>query len=149
MREILFRAKRKDNGEWIYGYPLIDTADCSLKAEGKCVCPHDGSYAKIFYWSDNFHEYEDEEIIPETRGEYTGLTDKNGVKIFEGDILRFINTDTGGEWLCTVEFHEGAFIGRNTKDKSCYCHFDFWNTSIVQWEVIGNIHDNLVLLEDG
>ncbi len=54
MREILFRAKRKDNGEWIYGYPLIDTADCSLKAEGKCVCPHDGSWAVLAYWADDY-----------------------------------------------------------------------------------------------
>ncbi len=127
-REILFRGKRTDNGEWVYGFFWKDIWG-------------DGEFCYILYDGENYP------IIPAARGEYTGLTDKNGVKIFEGDILRFINTDTRGEWLCTVEFHEGAFIGRNTKDKSYYCHFDFWNTSIVQWEVIGNIHDTPELLE--
>jgi len=149
MREILFRAKRKDNGEWIYGYPLIDTADCSLKAEGKCVCPHDGSYAEMFYWSDNYHEYDVEEVISETIGEFTGLTDKNYVKIFEGDILHFINTDTKNEWLCTVEFDEGAFIGRNLKNRSDYFHLDGWDPVAVQWEVVGNIYDNPEMLKGG
>ncbi len=147
MREILFRGKRTDNGEWIYGYPLIDTADCSLKAEGKCVCPHDGSWAELAYWADDYHEYETEEVIPETIGEYTGLTDKNGKKIFEGDILRFTIADKGTEWLCTVEFCKGEFIGRDIKDKASYGYFDYCST-FIQWGVVGNIHDNPELLKE-
>ncbi len=139
MREILFRGKRVDNGEWIYGSLLSFP-------KGRPFIVSEETLLRCKYCDNDIVSCA-EEIIPETRGEYTGLTDKNGVKIFEGDILRFINTDTRGEWLCTVEFHEGAFIGRNIKDKSNYCHFDFWNMSIVQWEVVDKLHDNPELLE--
>lgn len=91
MREILFKAKRLDNGKWAEGYPVYDRADCTLKRQGKCQCAHDGSLITFFGWIDNLHEYDEVEVDPSTVCEYTGITDKNGMKIFEGDIIHWAN----------------------------------------------------------
>ncbi len=149
MPEILFRGKRVDNGEWIYGYPLIDTADCQLKAEGKCVCPHDGSYAEIYHWLEGFHEYEGDEVIPETIGQYTGLTDKNGVKIFMGDILKtrvYVHCKAA-----VVMYSEGCFWVHNPNggNMPLFKYVDMESGKADDVKVIGNIHDNPELLEGG
>lgn len=110
MREILFRGKRVDNGEWVYGY----------------LC----------------------EVIPETVGQYTGLTDKNGKKIFEGDIVHCIsNTDCGN---CVVIFEEGEF--RLIPDRYYKTYTTGGGYHAIRCfikEVIGNIHDNPELLKGG
>lgn len=153
MREILFRGKRVENGEWIYGYPLVDTADCSLKAEGKCSCPHDGSWAEMFFWEDDFHEYELEEVDSSTIGQYTGLTDKNGKKIFEGDIVEAIDyiggiRFVGDKQTYVIKFIHGGFSAGHNRPLKDFVYGPIIDSHpLYEIEVIGNIHDNPELLE--
>lgn len=137
MREILFRGKSKsiNRGEWIYGSFVEDT---DLNA----CCIRDKS---LVY----------ELVDRETVGQYTGLTDKNGKKIFEGDIISATALDTGEERRAVVCF--GNFIDENNDDEyiGFFIEFDGIKTTITQLsmeecknriEVIGNIYDNKELI---
>lgn len=135
MREILFRGKRVDNGEWVYGMP--------------CATERSGIYA-IQTLGGGIFEGGIFNIIPETVGQYTGLTDKNGKRIFEGDIvkidgkyIRYI--EYSGECSSFVKFR---YIDRLTSEFSGYLGkgYDNYKQTI---EIIGNIHDNPELLKGG
>lgn len=131
MREILFRGKRKDNGKWAYGYLYIR---------------NDGQYEISFYSKYFDSERFTYDVIPETVGQYIGLTDKNGKKIFEGDILRRAyhpHEDVAIEWS------DGSFRFREVnkpKDYgySCVCCIQ---NAVSRLKIIGNIYDNPELLE--
>ena len=131
MREILFRGKRIDNGEWVFG-SLLAWRDGDTD-----ICCHN---------SDNNGEMDKVIVRPETVGQFTGLTDKNGKKIFEGDILRFSYTgkNHGVEGTEAVVFKSGKFGVEWGWHKELVALDGFANTTI---EVIGNIHDNPDLLE--
>lgn len=118
MREILFRGKQRDNGEWFYG-DLIHLNHCVSIRSKDCA----------------------RSVVPETVGQYTGLTDKNGVKIFEGDLIR--STETGETAIVQWFSEHSAFMiwckTSNQVDFLYECE-----KSII--EVIGNIHDNPELI---
>ena len=142
MREILFKAKRLDNGEWVEG-DLIQNIFGGMKR----MWISSESYDKERLRS--VHKYITEwrgiEIDPDTICQYTGLTDKNGRKIWENDILR-----RDGYWDIRIEFENGVFMVRNA-DKVQYINrvtCTSINTfNIKSYEVVGNIFDNADLLE--
>lgn len=122
MREILFRGKPLGNlhGKFIYGsLGVIDTDLCAI-----------------------YHcfEFNDDEMLlvdPETVGQYTGLTDKNGKKIFEGDIVKYKNSSP-----CQIAYIDSQFV---MMWKNFYRNFEqVYDDEI---EVIGNIYDNPEMLE--
>lgn len=80
MREILFRGKRTDNGEWVKGF-YVCVLDTHYIMTGKFDSLTNGIINSEAY-----------KVDPDTIGQFTGLTDENGVKIFEGDIVRYGDT---------------------------------------------------------
>ena len=150
MREILFRGKRTDNGEWLEGWyqPPVEVTHCDGRKESL------GASLSVI-GQDGF--LEDVYIIPETLGQFTGLTDKNGKKMFEGDVVKFTGSPFGYSYTGVVCFNEGSFcikyklwrkegfhrIGQTTQWQ------DMGASGIVtyQYEILGNIHDNPELLE--
>ena len=132
MREILFRGKRTDNGEWIYG-DLMQNVDCIKIREQEKDVKH---ITKSF------------EIDLETVGQYTDLTDKNGKRIFEGDIVHCLARMD--EANCVVIFEEGEF--RLVPERNCKTYVTGGGYHALRCfvkEVIGNIHDNPELLKGG
>ncbi len=142
MREILFRGKRKDNGEWVEGnYCIAEKLDKSGV-----------EYFIIEIEAEGSQYY----VIPETVGQYTGLTDKNVRQIFDGDIVELYDKNNDIRMKAYVEFGNpnreynwGYQLVPIGKAKA--------NLDILLWvemedagayiEVIGNIHDNPELLE--
>ena len=133
MREILFRGKRVDNGEWIQG-DLVQ------------FLPH--GIVRIVTQEP---PYKDAEVDSDTVGQFTGLTDRNGKKIFEGDIIHleysqvFFGGVYYGEYTAEVSYKEGCFVtdGINNGDEIETPLSGFDNDEV---EIIGNIHDNPELL---
>ena len=140
MREILFRGKRISSGEWVIGgimktfHPNYDCKNeedfLSQKPNCYCICANNKDYF----------------VEQASIGQYTGLTDKNGKKIFEGDLLDCEDR------ICVVSWHEkcGTWDCNFVRYKGKICSNGI---TPVEWkyraEVIGNIHDNPELMKGG
>ena len=147
MREILFRGKRIDNGEWIEG--------------GYYLEPY-SNYAHIVCWNSfglGFTEYI--KVAPETVGQYTGLKDKNGKRIFEGDILEVNNFPYRENSFSNCVVAYGIF--REFDRQEMVGFYLYWTSDTeayrklpnLKWWLeergavcIGNIHDNPEMLEE-
>ena len=130
MREILFRGKRADNGEWVEG-SLFQDID-----SGYFVIEYFDYYTDESGLQKDFCQYN---VIPETVGQYTGLNDKNGNKIFEGDILSAMNENIYAEVKYNDE--KAAFFIENDDGDGYFG--EEYDTDI---DIVGNIHDNPELL---
>lgn len=144
MRENLFHGKRKDNGKWVEGC-LLGNDVIVPKGQSFYICHSILDSALTVY-----------EVIPETIGQYTGLADKNGKKIFEADIVKCTDTNVDCTFTAVVlfgnpngEYNWGFQLMRVSGSTA--------NIDILLWvdmeetgafiEVIGNIYDNPELLE--
>ena len=152
IREVIFRGKQTDNGEWIEGAYSPFHLNFGEREEKPHIIIISDDEDIDGLWC---------EVIPETVGQYTGLTDKNGVRIFEGDILD-VSSDVayGGVAVhrlgyFVVEYHDGCFMKSalddpqlsffdNAKRKGLY---HFISTDI--HKIVGNIHDNPDILKGG
>ena len=87
-REILFKAKRSDTGEWIEGFYGVKGGCTDIETHVIMVSTLQSNVTIPFFY------FEDINVDPETVCQFTGQTDKNGVKVFEGDIVKFIDFAT-------------------------------------------------------
>ena len=145
MREVLFKGKRIDNGEWVYGGYKLEKV---------------GEYIATVFIIEPLTDgvFENHRVIPETVGQYTGLTDKNGKKIFEGDIVK------ADDYIFAVKFGKCGGVANAENYGYMGFYFEAFSEStklsakyglrddicyFTDVEVIGNIHDNPELLKGG
>ena len=136
MREIVVRGKSAKDGKWFTGQLLhfkspVSKRELNIVVEG---CEFDDS-------NEWFNIGRRAKVVPETIGQYTGFTDKNGKKIFEGDIIRKTNEGRHPQ-IFTANIHTNFRVNEEVYYSPCD-HF----TESCEYEIIGNIHDNSELLE--
>ena len=122
-REILFRGKRVDTGEWVEGSLIGNDV-----IVGKIVEFEEDYFCTEFWYK----------VDPETVGQFTGMTDKKGKKLFEGDVYSMGEKNI----LYVVIFDKSQFIGKQVGNRSL-AGLEYWKSDI---EIIGNIHDSPELL---
>lgn len=134
-REICFRGKSKSTGEWVEGYYVGDNT----------IIP----FNEVVYDLGCIDTSSSHECYPDTIGQFTGLYDKNGKEVWEGDVIH--DTDSEGrDIIHYVTYRDAAFIGV-LKGHPLFSHSTLTQSWMIECEkeVIGNIHDNPELLKDG
>lgn len=147
MREILFRGKRKDNGEWVEGYLGQDT----IIGNGKTWLGYVIKPIPKKLWDFGWFE-----IDPATIGQYTGLTDKNGKRIFEGDVYQYFDDEIQVvEWsedFSRIMLHSHGEHEVKNGRKMIKVKHDGWcdldDYPLEEMEYLGNVHDNPELIGD-
>ena len=159
MRKILFRGKRIDNGEWVEGQTIVvihqddnDLLFMPQQGEDVKADPMDGNDRALTSIYGNYYQ-----ILPQTVGQYIGLTDKNGNEIFEGDILQVKEHGGTGMKTCAIYFGEYIDADSDFEDYRCIGFYlkvfdECFSIGVLldsdfEFEIIGNIHDNPELLE--
>lgn len=134
MREILFKAKRIDNGKWVEG--------CYAKK-------HDllGKEEHFIFFEDKHNTWRCTEVDPETLCQFTGLCDKNGKKIWENDIL-MAHLDESYPEDATYETVEWNINGWGTRENGSMDREYLGEFDLEHYEVVGNIFDNKELLQE-
>lgn len=142
MRKILFRGKRIDNGEWVEGYCAAEPYTKNTYNHGYILENEKDLFAKKAWLIDS-----------RTVGQFTGLTDKNGRKIFEGDILKIVHkyqspfdddTKEYTDITTDVVFFDDEGLCFSYGESPFLCVAD---NVTAEYEIVGNIHDNPELLE--
>lgn len=143
MREILFRGKRVENGEWVEG----SFCPKNSRNEIPCIIVYNGAMAGFWF-----------EVDPFTVSQYTGLKDKNGEKIFEGDVMKY--GDAYGAVYGIVKY--GKYESSNVEQIGLYVEWqnenanrwnDWLRPDLLFWlkrndcKIVSNIHDNPELSE--
>ena len=123
MREIKFRARAKSDGEWAYGYYSVR-----------------GDESFISFMNIN-HQGQDVEVLPETVGQFTGLKDKNGREIYEGDIVHTRYGAKGGQHTIVREMSMYGLTFERVGGLSAYFYWNLPQRDTI--EVIGNIYEGL------
>ena len=139
IREVIFRGKRTDNGEWVCGYYTKARYFLNKKEMHIIFEPDVEAFPHCeFPWY--------EEVLPETVGQYTGLTDKNGVRIFEGDIVR--HDENYHDMVISYDVENwGGWLYEDMDDNmQAYSIYEFCLKDIA---VVGNIHDNPDIIKGG
>ena len=142
MREILFRGKRLQGGDWVEGYFFKSDINKRERESGKATLiftPDCNTFITVPECNNSFM------VVSDTVGQYTGLNDKHGKRIFEGDVAKVLQGKDKD--IAYVGFENGAFM-LYPKTGNIY-ERTLWEYWYNDWdvEVIGNIHDNPELLE--
>lgn len=121
MREIVFRGKAADNGRRYLGDLIQSQKNTKIRLHGN-------------------GQSQGTPVNPETIGQYTGLKDKNGIKVFEGDICRDSDGETG---IIMYKDFSFCFVARPNDGRGGLCFsLNMYNNASKTLEIIGNIHDN-------
>lgn len=151
MREILFKAKRRDNGEWVEGYyyKMCETTYAFAEDYEKnpALVHHYILFERMTDWGMPNQMYQTE-VDPSTPCQYTGLPDKYGRKIWQNDIVKYLDEITGKYKTDIVEWNEthAAFVRLHKSEMGL--QYLFIDEAVAnKCEVIGNIFDNPELLK--